>query len=86
MKLTVLIRICYLWLGRSLTDIDVREPDEVGGVGVEEDVVVARLVAQQVLHLQPRVAPVQPQRRLQRDELQKKPSYFVRGDFSLGLP
>ena len=54
----------------SLTDVDVWEPDEVGCVWVEEDVVVARLVAQQVLHLQPRVAPVQPQSRLQRDQLQ----------------
>ena len=53
------------------TDVDVREPDEVGGVGVEEDVVFARLVvAEQVLHLQPRVAPVEPQRRFQRDQLE----------------
>ena len=54
----------------TLTNVDVGEPDEVGCVGVEEDVVVARLVAEEVLHLQPRVAPVQPQRRLQRDQLQ----------------
>ena len=56
---------------QPLTDIDVGKPDEVGCVGVEEDVVVAGLVAEQVLHLQPGVAPVQPQRRLQSDELKR---------------
>ena len=65
----------------SLTDIDVWKPDEVGGVGVEEDVVVAGLVlpGKQVLHLQPRVPPVQPQRRLQRDELKRRRRRRSRG-------
>ena len=71
------IEITMKMLVHSLTNVDVWEPDEVGCVGVEEDVVVARLVAEEVLHLQPRVAPVQPQRRLQRDQLQGRKGYMT---------
>ena len=41
----------YLHTYIVLTDVNVREPDEVGRLWVQEDVVVARLVAEEVLNL-----------------------------------
>ena len=50
----------------ALTDVNVREPDEIGGLRVEEDV-VGGFVPEKVVHLETGIAPIQPEGRLQGD-------------------
>ena len=53
------------------TYVDIREPDVLSGVRVEEDVVleVCPVGGQKVGHIQPRVLPVEPHGGLQGDDL-----------------
>ena len=53
------------------TYVDVRKPDVLSGIWVQQDVgVVVGVVAQDVIHLQPRISPVHPKGGLQSDELE----------------
>lgn len=53
------------------TYVDVRKPDVLSGIWMQQDVgVVVGVVAQDVVHLQPRISPVHPKGGLQSDELE----------------
>ena len=62
-----------------LTYVNVWEPDKVWYAGVEQDVVgvggpdaVVTVLAQQVVHLKPRVSPIKPECRLKGDQLKSE--------------
>lgn len=54
-----------------LTDVDVREPDEVGCFRVQEDVVCGP-VTKEMFNLKPRVSPIETEGSLQSDELREE--------------
>jgi hypothetical protein len=68
-----------------LTDVNVRKPDVLSSVGVQQHVrVVVRLVAQNMVHPQPRVPPVQPKCRFQGHQLQGD-NVVILGDYGHSL-